>query len=143
MKKWIVFVLIAVLITPVVYGIYSSDGTNARVLEEIRKNPQGQLAQRTMSVTLADGRTLPVNYLREDRLVFIGIDGLWWREFVGDGQLVKMLIQGETLCGRAIAALNDPEYTAHIFSRLRPKVPSWLPDWLNGKLVVITVLDAA
>jgi hypothetical protein len=26
-----------------------------------------------------------------------------------------------------------------VFARLRPKVPSWLPLWLNGKLVVITL----
>ena len=69
----------------------------------------------------------------------MGIDGRWWREFVGAGQPVSMYIRGETLTGHAVAKLDDPAYTADIFSRLRPTAPAWLPDWLNGKLVVITL----
>lgn len=37
--------------------------------------------------------------------------------------------------------LDDPEYTAAVFARLRPKTPKWLPSWLNGKLVIITVAE--
>ena len=114
---------------------------SARDAEEIRANPSGELAQRTMLITLADGRMYPVNYLKEGDLVFIGIDGRWWREFVGDGQPVQMLIQGERLQGHAITVLDDPDYKADVFSRLRPTTPSWLPDWLNAKLVVITIQE--
>ena len=86
MIRWIVVVLGLVLVISTGYVIYSRDGVDARVAEEIRTNPQGERAQRTMLVTLMNGRTLPVNYLREDGLIFMGIDGLWWREFVGAGQ---------------------------------------------------------
>ena len=112
---------------------------NAQVLEEIRTNPQGARAARSMIITLADGRIYPVNYLREDELVFMGIDGRWWRAFQGSGEPVEMLIQGQRLSGHAQVVLDDPEYVVDVFARLRPKVPSWLPLWLNGKLVVITL----
>ncbi|MCR9277012.1 MAG: hypothetical protein NXH85_03480 [Pseudomonadaceae bacterium] len=111
---------------------------NASVIEEIQTNPTGELAAKTMLVTLGDGRRYPVNYLREDGLVFMGIDGRWWREFQGSGQAVDLYIQGEELAGHAIVVLDKPDYVDDIFSRLRPKVPAWLPEWLNGKLVVIT-----
>ena len=39
--------------------------------------------------------------------------------------------------------LDDPDYIKDIFSRLRPTVPKWLPDALNGKLVVITLKEPA
>ena len=112
---------------------------NAQVLEEIRTNPQGARAARSMIITLADGRIYPVNYLREDELVFMGIDGRWWRAFQGSGEPVEMLIRGQRLRGHAKVVLDDPEYDVDVFARLRPKVPSWLPLWLNGKLVVITL----
>ena len=113
---------------------------NAEVVAEIQSNPSGELAAKTMLVTLADGRGYPVNYLLEDGLVFMGIDGRWWREFEGEGQLVQLYIQGEELSGHAKVILDEPEYVDDIFSRLRPSVPAWLPDSLNGKLVVITPL---
>ena len=112
---------------------------NARVMEEIRSNPRGALAARAMIITLADDRVYPVNYLHEDELVFMGIDGRWWRAFQGSGEPVEMLIQGQRLSGHAQVVLDDPEYVVDVFARLRPKVPSWLPLWLNGKLVVITL----
>lgn len=112
---------------------------NAQVIEEIRTKPQGARAARSMIITLADGRVYPVNYLREDDLVFMGIDGRWWRAFQGSGAPVEMLIQGQRLRGHAQVVLDDPEYVVDVFARLRPKAPSWLPLWLNGKLVVITL----
>lgn len=139
MLKWIVIGVVGLFLVFIGYRFSTRDVINARVAEEIRTNPQGERAQRAMLVTLADGRMYPVNYLVEGDLVFMGIDGRWWREFVGDGQPLEMLIQGERLTGHATTVLDDPEYTAEIFSRLRPTVPGWLPDWLNGKLVVITV----
>jgi len=116
-----------------------SERTNAWVITEIQTNPGGKLAARSMVITLADGRVYPVNYLREGNLVFMGIDGRWWRAFRGDGQQVEMLIQGQLLIGSARVELDDQAYIDEVFARLRPKVPSWLPDWLNGKLVVITL----
>jgi hypothetical protein len=113
--------------------------TNASVIAEIQTNPGGERAVRSMVITLADGRVYPVNYLREGNLVFMGIDGRWWRAFQGAGQQVEMLIQGQRLTGLAKVELDDQAYIDEIFARLRPKVPSWLPDWLNGKLVAITL----
>ena len=115
------------------------DHINAQVSEDIRNNPQGVRAARSMVITLADGRSYPVNYLRENDLVFMGIDGRWWRSFQGPGESVEMLIQGQRLRGHAKVVLDNPEYVVDVFARLRPKAPSWLPLWLNGKLVVITL----
>jgi hypothetical protein len=142
MFKWVVLGILAVLVIFVGYRISQIDETNALVAVDIRAYPDGERAQRSMLVSLADGRMYPVNYLREGDLVFMAIDGRWWREFVGDGQAVEMLIQGERLTGHAIAVLDDPEYTADVFSRLRPTAPGWLPDWLNGKLVVISLTNS-
>jgi hypothetical protein len=116
-----------------------AEHTNASVIAEIQANPGGERAARSMVITLADGRVYPVNYLREGDLVFMGIDGRWWRAFQGAGQQVEMLIQGQRLTGLAKVELDDQAYIDEIFARLRPKVPSWLPNWLNGKLVAITL----
>ena len=70
------------------------------------------------------------------------VDGFWWRQLLSNDAPVSLLIKGQVLTGRASVVLDDPEYTRAIFRRLRPKVPEWLPDWLNGKLVVIH-LDAS
>ena len=43
---------------------------------------------------------------------------------------------------RVMTVLDRPDYVSDIFKRLRPKVPAWLPRWLNGKLIVIEVSDA-
>ena len=114
-----------------------TEQTNARVMAEIKTNPQGDRAARTMIVTLADGRIYPVNYLREGDRVFMGIDGRWWRVFQGQGQSVDMLIKNQRLSGHGRVVLDNQEYVDQVFARLRPKAPSWLPAWLNGKLVVI------
>ena len=116
--------------------------TNQRVERELRADPDGVTARRVMMVSLPDGRSLPVNYLREEGLVFIGVDGFWWRQFRGDGRSVEMFIRGERVHGHAKAILDQPDYVLEIFTRLRPKVPAWLPSWLNGKLIVIEVSDA-
>ena len=138
MFKWIVLGTVVVLLVFIGYWSVTPEESNARVAQEIRENPGGERARRTMLITLADGRMYPVNYLREDDLVYMAIDGRWWREFVGEGQPVEMLIQGVQLSGHATTVLNDPQYTADVFSRLRPRAPAWLPAWLNGKLVVIS-----
>ena len=140
--KWTSLGLLVALCAGIGYLALTAESRNARVVDEILANPEGDRAARTMLVTLADGRQYPVNYLEEDGLVFMGIDGLWWRAFADDGQPVDMIIRGRPQSGHARAVLDDPAYTADIFSRLRPTAPKWLPDWLNGKLVVITPTPA-
>ena len=140
--KWTVIVIASLLVLLVGYRAATIDASNARVAEQIRANPNGERAAKTMLLTLADGRMYPVNYLVEDNLVFMGIDGRWWREFQGEGQPVSMFIKGEEFTGHAVTRLDDPAYKADVFSRLRPTAPEWLPDWLNGKLVVITLTES-
>ena len=142
LKKLVLGTLVAVVVVLVAalgYATLNRDSTNARVAEEIRQNPDGERAAKTMLITLSDGTLFPVNFLHEGNQVFMGIDGFWWREFVGEGQVVSMFIKGETYTGHAVAILDDPAFKKKIFNRLRPTVPKWLPDWLNGKLVKITL----
>ncbi len=135
-----IFIVVAVIfVVFAAYRVWRLDDANAQVAADIRANPDGERARKTMLLTLADGRMYPVNYLREGNLVFMGIDGLWWREFVDGSQPVKMHIRGQQFAGQARTILDDPDYTEAVFARLRPTVPEWLPDWLNGKLVVITL----
>ena len=134
----LLFVLVVILTLNFVPG----ETTNQRVERELRADPDGSTARRVMMVSLPDGRSLPVNYLREDGLVFIGVDGFWWRQFTGEGQPVEMFIRGERVNGHAKTVLDRPDYVSDIFKRLRTKVPAWLPSWLNGKLIVIEVSNA-
>lgn len=53
---------------------------NPRVVAELQSEPNGERAQRVMLLTLPDGSTIPVNYLQEGQVVFVGADGQWWRE---------------------------------------------------------------
>lgn len=129
--------LISFIVIYVGFSFIPSEGTNQRVEREIRDSPDSATAQRVMMLSLPDGRDLPVNYLVEEGLVFIGVDGFWWRQFEGDGKSVQMFIRGKNLRGHAKVILDRPDYVTEVFKRLRPKVPSWLPSWLNGKLVVI------
>ena len=140
---WFLVGLLVLILGAAGYLALTRDATNARVAEDIRQNPEGARAAKTMLLTMADGRMYPVNYLHEGNKVFMGIDGRWWRDFVGEGQPVSMFIKGETYEGHAVTKLDDQDYIKDIFSRLRPTVPKWLPDALNGKLVVITLKGPA
>ena len=115
---------------------------NPAMMKEIRTNPTGEEAQEAMLLTF-DGKTLPVNYLKEGDTVFMGADGRWWRAFTGEGIPVSMLIQGETYNGHGVVILDDPAYVQEVFARLRPTAPEWLPGWLTGKLIVITLRTSA
>ncbi len=139
--KWVGIVLVGLLLLAFGYRAATVGDRNAAVAEDIRNNPDGERARRAMLIYLEDGRMYPVNYLMEDNLVFMGIDGLWWRAFEDEGAPVSMLIRGREYTGHARVILDDPASTEDVFSRLRPTVPEWLPDWLNGKLVEIQ-LDA-
>lgn len=137
--KWSAIVVatlvLGLLALRVLYGLIA----NPRVIEEITANPNGERAGIVMALTLPDGRTLPVNYRREDNHVYAGADGRWWRTLRDGNASVTVLIRGETLTGQAHVVFDDPEFKAEVFSRLRPTVPSWLPAWLDAHLVVIEI----
>ena len=125
------------------YGVYVTSIGNSGVVAELKQNPMGERAERAMLLTFPDGKTIPVNYLREDNRVYAGADGAWWRAFDGEGAAVTLLIQGEALKGHAIVELRDQKFIDDVFSRLRPTVPEWLPDWANGKLVIVDLKVSA
>lgn len=110
---------------------------NPRVVAEIRSEPDGERARRVMLIELPDGQTLPVNYLREGNMVYVGVDGLWWRQFRHSEAPVGLLVRGERLRGQARAVLDDPDRTRSVFARLRPTAPDWLPGRMGGVLVEI------
>lgn len=137
-QKWVLGLVLALCLGGLAMK-WRTAHVNAAVAETLRLEPQSARAARTMLITLVDGREFPVNYLRDGELVFMGIDGLWWRAFQDPGQPVTMFIQGETFQGHARVVLNDPVLVENVFARLRPTVHEWLPDALNGKLVTITL----
>ena len=135
-------IVIGVLAVLLILGlIFFRSVVNPAVMDEIRNNPDGEEAQIAMILSF-DDKTIPVNYLREGNLVFMGVDGPWWRSFKGEGKAVSMVIRGETLTGHGVVVLDNDDYVVDVFSRLRPTAPDWLPLWLNGKLVVITLSEA-
>jgi hypothetical protein len=136
--KWFVAGVVVLLIVGTVAMKWRGDTVNTRVMNEIRSDPFGERARKTMIATLDDGRVYPVNYLREDGRVYMGIDGLWWRVFQGEGSRVQMEINDQIVTGTGVVILDDPARVDDVFSRLRPTVPEWLPQALNGKLVEIT-----
>ncbi len=135
--KWplvIVGLLAALLLA---YRAYAVLVGIPRDVAELRSNPQGEKAGIVMLLELPDGRELPVNYRREGDQVFAGADGPWWRPLRHGNAPVRMLIRGETLTGKARVVFDDPGHKRAVFDRLRPKVPKWLPEWLDAHLVVI------
>ena len=135
--KWVAVGVGAIALLAGGFVLFGVLIANPRVIEELRSSPHGDRARKVMLLTLPSGRTIPVNYLREGEFVYAGADGRWWRELRGDGVEVVLEVMGETFRGHARAVEDDPEHTRDIFSRLRPTVPSWLPDWLNAVLVEI------
>lgn len=135
--KWsgivVAALVLGLLALRLLYGVIA----NPRVMEEITAIPDGERAGIVMALTLPDGRTLPVNYRREGNYVYAGADGRWWRTLRDGNAPVTVLIRGEALTGVARVVFDDPEFKADVFSRLRPTVPSWLPQWLDAHLVVI------
>lgn len=129
------YVLVAggvLLVLVVGYLAYAALIANPRVERELREEPNGERARRVMLITLPSGRTIPVNYLREENVVYAGADGRWWRELRGQGSQVRLLVRGEILTGRARAVEDEPERRAAVFDRLRPTAPKF-----TGTLVQI------
>lgn len=124
------------------YLAYATMIVNPGVVTDLKENPMGERAGRAMLLTFSDGKTIPVNYLREGNRVYAGADGSWWRAFDGDGAAVTLLVRGELLEGHATVELEDQEFVDDVFLRLRPTAPEWLPDWANGKLVIVDLKAA-
>ncbi len=137
--KWVSIVIGSLVLLYLAMKLYFMLVVNPRVVEELKNNPEGDRAGIVMLLSMAPNEIIPVNYLLESDTVFVGSDGLWWRDFREPGMPVTMLIRGRTVNGHGIAVLDDQAYVDDVFSRLRPTVPEWLPDWLNGKLVKITL----
>jgi hypothetical protein len=139
--KWPIIIISALVVLFLAYRFYFVTVVNPRVVEELHTEPQGTRAARVMLLSLPDGKQIPVNYLMEGNKVFAGADGRWWQVFTGEGIPVIMLIKGQELKGHGIVILDNQPYVDDVFSRLRPAAPDWLPDWLNGKLVEITIKE--
>jgi hypothetical protein len=135
---WIASMVIAALALLVLgYWIFVVQIGNPRVVRELIENPNGERAGRVMLLTLPSGRRIPVNFYREDDMVYAGADGSWWKELVGDGFPVSVLVRGETLQGTARTVLDDPVYTTQIFKKLRPNAIEGF-----GRLVEIRIENA-
>ena len=135
--KWTLIILGVLAAALLAFRAYILLVGNPRAVAELRNDPQGERAGIVMLLGLPDGRELPVNYLREGNQVFVGVDGRWWRVLREGNVPVTMLIRGETLTGKARVVFDDPAYKRAVFARLRPTAPTWLPEWLDGHLVVI------
>lgn len=122
MKIVVIALVVVVLLLLILSGwfLYAEHVANPRIARELLDEPDGERAQKVMLLTLPSGRRIPVNYLREGDLVFAGADGRWWKELVGDGVPVSVVVRGEELTGSARAVRDDPAYTKDVFSRLRP-----------------------
>ena len=135
--KWPLLIVGLLVASLLAYRTYALLVGIPRDVAELRNNPQGETAGIVMLLELPDGRELPVNYRREGDQVFAGADGPWWRPLRHGNAPVRLLIRGETLTGKARVVFDDPGYKRAVFDRLRPKVPKWLPEWLDAHLVVI------
>jgi hypothetical protein len=113
-------VVLLLVVLALGYIVYATNVTNPRVERELIENPQGERAGRVMMLTLPSGRRIPVNYYQEEGMVFAGADGPWWKEMVGDGGRVSVLIRGEARHGHGRAIEDDPAYTERVFAKLRP-----------------------
>ncbi|XOV86916.1 MAG: hypothetical protein ACFHX7_18360 [Pseudomonadota bacterium] len=140
--KIVASIVVIVVLLLVGAGFHYSYIINPGVVAELKSEPNGERAKRVMLLALPDGNMIPVNYLQEGQSVFVGADGRWWREFRDNGKEIEILLKGATLSGHAVAITNDPEYRDEVFARLRPTAPTWLPEWMKGVLMKITVAEA-
>ena len=129
--KWTAIALAVVALLAGGIRLYA-DRANARVVRELHENPDGARAEKVMLLTLPSGKSLPVNYLREDDTVYAAADFPWWRELKDGGGRGSVWIRGESSAGRVRAVLDDPELRDSVFERLRPTAPRWA-----GTLIVI------
>ena len=115
-SSWIIAAVIVVASLFVGLRYYAEQIANPKVINEIINNPNGKRAALVTLIELPSGRSVPVNYLQEDNLVFIGVDGRWWREFESTPTPVQLLIKGVTLNGTAQRCAGRSElYKRDIF----------------------------
>ena len=136
MKILRIALIAAAVLASLVFGYwrYTENIINPRVVRELIEHPDGERAKKAMLLTLPSGRRIPVNYLREGPMVYAGADGSWWKELVGEGSSVTLLVRGETLRGNARAVLDDLEYTQDVFKRLRPNAIEGFGTLIEVKL---------
>ena len=96
--KWVAIILGLLALSPSLVGVIFSLVVNTIVSAELRNNPNGKEAREAMLLTF-EGRTLPVNYLKEGNTVFLGVDGRWWRAFAGRSVPVSMIMGGQVYAG--------------------------------------------
>ena len=130
--KWLVIALGGIGVLVVGFAVYQNGFANPRVIRELQDDPDGERAKKVMLLGLPSGKELPVNYLRDGRMVYCAADFPWWRELKDGGGRGTVLIRGEVLQGRVRAVLDDPTLRDSVFERLRPTAPRFL-----GTLVVI------
>ncbi len=109
---------------------------NPDVIRQIETEPDAHRAQNTLVLNLPDGRRLPVNYLQEENVVYLGADGRWWRA-LEQPTPVSLTLRGATVSGTARAVRDDKALRRRVFRELRPLFPTWLPQWMGGVLVQV------
>ena len=110
----------------------------------LQSERHGLLSDGVMLITLkqrdsAEMKTFPVDYLREENMVYIGSDSDWWKHLEG-GAEVTMLIQGMEVTGWATPILDDPERSGVGFRKLRP----WTymrAEWTGAVFVEVEIRD--
>jgi hypothetical protein len=132
--KYLLIVIVALPVLVAGYAVYVARVANPGVARELREDPEGERARRVMLITLPSGRILPVNYLREGHTIYAAADGRWWRELLGQGAPVELLVRGETLLGHARAIEDEPDHRSAVFERLRPSAPRFLGTLIQIKL---------
>ena len=117
---------------------------NPVVTTILQSDHHALLSGRTMLLTLenretSQPKTFPVNYLREEEMVYIGSDFGWEKHLVG-GAEVRLLIQGEEYVGWALPILDDPERSTAGLRKLRPGTYK-LAEWIGSVFVEVQMQD--
>lgn len=86
---------------------------NPRMGQELQDDPEGEQAGKVKFLTLLSGRSIPVDYLRDETTVYAAADGSWWRELRDAG-------------GRGSVLRRDAGYEHERLTRRRGARPSSL-----------------
>ena len=117
---------------------------NPFVSAVLRSERHGLLSGGVMLITMQrrdspEMKTFPVDYLREDDMVYVGCDSGWWKHLEG-GAEVRMLIQGTEFAGWATPIVDDAERSLAGFRKLRP----WTykrAEWMGGVFIEIRIRE--
>ena len=133
-------VLILTLLTIVGMGsyvVYFTQVVNPRVMHELQAEPDGERAQRVLRLTLPNGKTLPINYLREGETVYLGADFGWWKAIDASGTPVELLLRGQVRRGMARVVLDDPQSYANGYL-FKGEHPDWGEKVFVGSPIVMS-----